>query len=288
MIKRIFCLILAMLSLTLTSLFFADAADVTLAETGVSGELYFEVPEDWKNYKTVYCHIWEYGSPTPLAPFQSKKEKCTLLPDGRYSYDVSKVGGLEEGKYYGMLFSVDTLMQTYDAIMTTVCLGDTLYCNSTVYEHPLDSNKTCRAAFFRNQSPSAYGPLMQITSIGNLIGTCLPPDTTASQLFSAFLADKLENARTYSGKTDQKIIDDMAQGLGLSQDSVEKLIKDSGIQVNWTKAESKAPEKDTAIKPSNPGSVSTGQSINVVIFSVIAMLTSVVAIIGITRKRLFT
>ncbi len=285
MIKRILCLVLAFLTICASGITFICAAEAELAQTGVGGTLYFEVPSDWKNYKTVYCHIWPYGSPTPLAPFQSKKEKCTLEKDGRYSYDVSKAGGLEAGKYYGMLFSVDTGMQTYDTIITSACLGDTLYCNDTLYEHPLDSNKTCRAAFFRNQNPAEYGPLMQITSIGNLIGTCLPPDTTASQLFSAFLTEKLENARTYSGKTDQQIIDDMAKGLGLSQDSVEKLITDSGIKVSWTKAQSEAPKVDTAIKPSNPSSVSTGQDMTIVLVAVCGMILSATAIIIARRKK---
>ncbi len=126
---------------------------------------------------------------------------------------------------------------------------------------------------------------MQITSIGNLIGTCLPPDTTASQLFSAFLTEKLENARTYSGKTDQQIIDDMAKGLGLSQDSVEKLITDSGIKVSWTKAQSEAPKVDTAIKPSNPSSVSTGQDMTIVLVAVCGMILSATAIIIARRKK---
>ena len=285
MIRRILCLVLSLLTLAGLSTLCTFGAQSDLATTGVEGKLYFEVPDDWHNYKVVYCHIWEYGSPTPLAPFQSKKEKCVLEADGRYSYDVSKVGGLEAGKYYGMLFSVDTLIQTYDTIMTTDCLGDTLYCNDTIYEHPLDSNRTCRAAFFRNQDPSKYGPLMQITSIGNLIGTCLPPDTTASDLFSSFLTEKLENARTYSGKTDQKIVDDMAQGLGLSQNSIEKLISDSGVKVNWQKAQSEAPKADTAIKPSAPGSVSTGQDMTIVLIAVCTMFFSAAVIIIATKKR---
>lgn len=279
--KRILSVLLMLLTLIGQSLIFVSAAEAELAETGADGKLYFEVPSDWNNYKTVYCHIWEYGAPTPLAPYQSKKEKCTLEEDGRYSYDVSKVGGLEAGKYYGMLFSVDTQMQTYDTIMTADCLGDTLYCNDTLYENPKDSNRTCRAGFFRNHSATQYGPLMQITSLGNLIGTCLPPGVSAEDLFSGFLTEKLDNARTYSGKNDQAIIDDMAKGLGLSQNSVEKLISDSGIKVNWKKAESDAPQQDS---DTIPGAVQTGQSSGVVIIATVLM-TSAAGIIIFARKK---
>ncbi|MGN0452497.1 MAG: hypothetical protein ACI4GZ_01720 [Ruminococcus sp.] len=281
MFRKILCAVLVLCTLLSFSLAGVSAAEAELASVSADNLLYFEVPSDWKNFKTVYCHIWEYGGTAPLAPFQSKKEKCDLVEGNLYSYDVSKVGGLEAGKYYGVVFSLDTLIQTYDTIMTNDCLGDTLYCNNTYYEHPLDSNRTCRAGFFRNQDSSKYGPLMQITSIGNLIGTCLPPGETAEGLFNRFLKDTLDNARQYSGKSDQELIDDMAEGLGLSQDSIEKLIKDSGISVAWAKAESDAPKED---KPINPGATATGQKTTVVTAAVVMMVISVGFVLFFRKK----
>lgn len=285
MMKKTICMLLVLISLLSVAFVSVSAAETKLSPTGSGTTIYFEVPSNWKNFKKVFCHIWAYGSPTPLANWQSKKELCTLEADGRYSYDISKVGGLESGVYYGIVFSNDVPLQTYDALMTDACYGDTLYCNGTFYEHPLDSNRTCQAAFWKNQDPAKYGPLMQITSLGNLIGTCLPPGVTAEEIFNKFLSDTLDNARQYSGKTDQEIIDDMAQGLGLSQDSIEKLIKESGVSVQWEKAKSDAPIEDKPITPAAPGTVSTGQNTTFAIVAGALMLISLATIIIARRKR---
>lgn len=276
MVKKVISLVLAMLVLVSMAVIGVSAAD---------SKLYFEVPSNWKNYNSVFCHIWVYGG-DDLTVWQSKKEKCVKESDGRWSYDLSKVGGLASGTYYGVIFSLDTGMQTYDTLMGADCIGDTLYTNGTVYENPQDSSKTALAAFWKNHSSSQYGPVMQITSIGNLIGTCLPPGITATDLFNTFLNDWLDSARTYSGKQDQQIIDDMASSLGLSQDSVEKLIKASGLEVAWEKARSEAPTVDGAIA-SNPGATSTGQE-TAIVYIAVAMMIAAAAVVFVARKKKVT
>ncbi len=277
MLKKILCIVLTLVSLMGLTLIGVSAAEVDVQEVGADTVVYFEVPSDWKNYKHINCHIFPYGG-KPLANWTSKKERCTLEEDGRWSYNFTKVGGLESGTYYCIIFATDTSIETYSTLMTTDCYGDTLYCNDTYYENPVDSNKSSRAAFWKNHSSSQYGPLMQITSIGNLIGTCLPPGVTATDLFNKFLTETLDNARQYSGKTDQDIIDDMAEGLGLSQDSVEKLIAEAGIDVAWEKAKSDAPIEDKPITPSNPSSVGTGIDYSVVIIAGTLMFISIAAL----------
>ncbi|MGN0453057.1 MAG: starch-binding protein [Ruminococcus sp.] len=278
MFKKIISLVLALMVLASMA---AIVGSVSAADT----KIYFEVPSNWSNYSKVFCHIWVYGGDA-LANWQSKKETCTDEGNGIYSYDISKVGGLTAGEYYGVIFSVDTGLQTYDTLMGAACYGDTLYSDGTTYENPQDSSKTALAAFWKNQSRSAYGPIMQVTSIGNLVGTCIAPGQTAETLFTTFLNDNLDNARTYSGKSDQDIIDDMAKGLGLSQDSVEKLIKDAGITVDWKKEESKAPEKNEGIA-ANPNATATGQEMTVVYIGV-AMMIVAAAVVVIARKKRVT
>lgn len=282
MFKKIISLVLALMVL-------ASMAAIATTASAADNKIYFEVPSDWKNYKTVFCHIWPYGE-DPLASWQSKKEKAVDEGNGTWSYDLSKVGGLNAGTTYCVIFSLDSGMQTYDTIMGTACIGDTLFCDSTVYENPADSSKTARAAFWKGQSKSAYGPLMQITSIGNLVGTCMAPGATAKSMFTDFLTGNLSNAQTYSGKTDQAIIDDMAKALGLGQDTVEELIKAAGVTVDWKKAESAAPEKDDTSKiptPSNPGATSTGQEMTIVYIAVAMMLASA-AVVFFARKNRVT
>ena len=273
MIKKIMSLVLALVIIASMGVlaFTASAADQTI---------YFEVPSTWNNFSKIFCHIWVYGG-DPLANWQSKKEACKLEADGRYSYDISKVGGISAGETYCVIFSADTGVQTYDTFMGTSCLGDTVYCDGTLYENPMDSSKTALGAFWKNQSRSAYGPVMCVTSIGNLVGTCLAPGETAEGLFNTFLTDNLENARTYSGKQDQQIIDDMANSLGLSQKKVDELIKASGVTVDWKMEESKAPEVD---KPLNPNTTATGQETTVVVIA-IAMMVAAAGVIFFARKK---
>ncbi len=273
MIKKIMSLVLALMVIASMGAiaFTASAADQTI---------YFEVPSTWNNYSKIFCHIWVYNGDS-LANWQSKKEACKLESDGRYSYDISKVGGITSGETYCVIFSADTGVQTYDTFMGTPCLGDTVYTDGTVYENPVDSSKTAIGAFWKNQNRSTYGPVMCVTSIGNLVGTCLAPGETAEGLFNTFLTSNLESARTYSGKTDQAIIDDMATSLGLSQDQVEKLIAESGITVDWKKTESKAPEQP---KPLNPATPSTGQETTIVVIAM-AMMVAAAGVVFFVRKK---
>lgn len=275
MFKKILCLALALVCMASMAVIGASAAEDTT--------IYFEVPSDWNNYSSVYCHIWAYGGDS-LAAWQSKKEKCTEVEAGLYSYDTSKVGGLTDGTYYGVIFSLDIGLQTYDTLMTTDCYGDTLYSDGTIYENPQDSSKTCVAAFWKNHDKATYGPVMQITSVGNLIGTCCPPGVTAETLFSDFLTQWLDSARTYSGKDDQAIIDDMSTSLGLSQDTAEKLITNAGVEVAWEKAQSVAPTADAPVTPSTGGAVSSGQETTIV-FVAIAMMIAAAGVVFFARKK---
>ena len=273
MIKKIMSLVLALVIIASMGVlaFTASAADQTI---------YFEVPSSWNNFSKIFCHIWVYNG-DPLANWQSKKETCKLEADGRYSYDISKVGGISAGETYCVIFSADTGVQTYDTFMGTACLGDTLYVDGPIFENPTDSSKTALGSFWKNQSPSSYGPVMCVTSIGNLVGTCLAPGETAEGLFNTFLTANLDNARTYSGKQDQQIIDDMANALGLSQKKVDELIKASGITVDWKMEESKAPEVD---KPLNPNTTATGQETTVVVTAIVMMIAAA-GVIFFARKK---
>lgn len=233
-LKQILSLVLVLM-LALTSVIFTVSAEEFIpSEESV---LYFEVPSDWTNYSSIFCHVWEYGSTEPFANWQSKKEKCTETDTpGVYSYNITtktKIT-LEDDSVYCVIFSADTGMQTYDLFFGTDCFGDTAYCDGTMYENPQDSNKTAQAAFWKHQDPLTYGPVFQITSIGNTAGVTLPPNRTASDILNDFLLFNLENARTYSGKTDQQIIDSLAQKLSLSNEEVSDIILTTGLYVDWT------------------------------------------------------
>ncbi len=279
MIKKILCLAMALVMVAGMAVIGVSAADT---------KIYFEVPSDWNNVTKIMCYIWEYGTENKFANWESKKTNCTLEADGRWSYDpVAKTNNnLEPGKIYAVIFSSNTGVQTYDLLLSSSCYGDTAYCDGTKFENPADSNKTAIAAYWKNQNKAVYGPIMGITSIGNVVGTVVAPGQTADGLFTTFLKETLSNARTFSGKSDQDIIDTIASDLGLGQDTVEKLIKESGVtDIAWTKAESKAPEKDDTTKVPNPGTLSTGQETTIVYIAIAMMLASAAVVFFARKKR---
>lgn len=223
--KKILSMVLVLvLALSCFAMAGVSAEEFTPSEEPV---IYFEVPEHWGEFTKVFCHIWEYGVGSPLANWQSKKESCTATETDRvYSYDISKVGGLEEGKMYCVIFSVAEGSQTYDCLMDTNCFGDTLYCDGTIYENPQDSSKFCEAAFWKHQDKLKYGPILQITSIGNITGTALPPGATVESVVTDFVSKgTLENALEYSGKTEEEILKDIATALNITYEEIVALVE---------------------------------------------------------------
>ncbi len=202
-----------------------------------TGVLHFDAnTTGWENIKKVYCHIWVYGGAS-LAGWQSKKEACTDTDgDGVWTYDLESKGfELEVGKLYAVIFSSGN-DQTYDLLFDTTVFGDEAYCDGTFYENPADSSKMGQAAFWRGQNPAQYGPVKCITSIGNVVGTCVPSVTTPQDMLEEVLADpaKLENIRTYSMKEDQAIVDDIANGLGLTLEQAAEAVANSGAELAWS------------------------------------------------------
>ena len=252
MYKKILSLVLAVLMVASLAVVSVAAEEVTPVET----KIYFQVPEDWGTVTRVYCHIWECDG-EEFNSWQSKKEVCTDEGNGLWSYDPVNKGkiALEDGHWYGCIFSAKNgssdVNQTYDALFTTECYGETLYCDGTIYENLEDSTKTCIGAFWTNMDKNLYGPIIGISSIGNVVGTCFKPGDTAETLFASFLLNKFESARKYSNKTDQAIIDDVADGLRIeSDDIVCELIKASGVaDIAWIGAEGQDPYE---VIPSDP------------------------------------
>lgn len=257
MYKKILSFVLAVLMVASLAVVSVAAEEVLPTET----KIYFQVPEDWGEVARVYCHIWGYNG-EQFPSWQSKKEVCTDEGNGLWSYDPINKGKitLEDGTWYGCIFSATlgsvTVNQTYDALFTTECYGETLYCDGTLYENLEDSTKTCVGAFWTNMDRNVYGPIMGISSIGNVVGTCFKPGDTAESLFSGFLLGRFESARKYSNKSDQAIIDDVADGLRIeSDDIVCELIKESGVaDIAWIGAEGQNPYEviPTEPTPSEP------------------------------------
>ncbi len=185
-------------------------------------------------YNTIYCHIWEYDGDA-FFNWQSINEMCVdYARDGIWTYNLDKHGVvLEDGKVYGVIFSNENGKTTYTMIFDKTVVGDVAYCDGDYYDSPDETLEYF--AYWRNQDSGlhGFGPEMKITSIGNVIGTCIPKTTSAQEMFEDFLIYKMENARTYSGREDQDIIDDLAAEIELSLGDIIDSIEKTGEKVDW-------------------------------------------------------
>ena len=179
-----------------------------------------------------------------------KKQNGTNEGDGIWSYDTTKVGTIKPGCQYAVIFyakksSAASGQQTYNLLFGSDCLGKTAVCDGTIYENPEDSNKTTQAAFWGGDTdPSLYGPQLMVTSIGNVVGTCCPASITPFGLFEFFLNERLANARAFSDKDDQALIDDAAAALGLELEDVVTALEETGVAVEGDEDASPLPHHE--------------------------------------------
>ena len=170
------------------TIFSASAADT---DTNV----YFELPtlEEWGTARAVYCHIYNVygGSPLTVTSWQTKSELCKQDAEtGLYYFDTSKLGTIEEGADYALLFStLDTdgiAHQTSNITFGKDCLGDTVYVTGDMVENTEDSTKLDFEGAWRNNSDK-YGAKAAITSTGKIVGKYFPVYQPREQIVSQFL-----------------------------------------------------------------------------------------------------
>ena len=195
MTKKIMSMILSIamvLSIAVVGISGTYAAEVSdkTSEVGAGNNIYFNVKKSgWSNVKTVYCHIWRADGTGDWPDWQTRAEKCLYdFSTGIATYDLSKTGNKissSDGKVYCVIFSANTGMQTYNAIMSGKCIGDTLYCTGNKLENPEDSEKRANEAVWVKTKDC--GPEKKITSSGNVIGTTLPEGDTDASMLACFL-----------------------------------------------------------------------------------------------------
>lgn len=143
----------------------------------------------WNNVKTVFCHIWKADGSGDWPDWQTKKERCKYdASTGIATYDLSKTGNTiskSDGRVYCVIFSANTGMQSYNAIMNGNCIGDTLYCTGNQLENPEDSEKKANEAKWEN-NPDC-GPEKKITSTGKIIGSAFPEGESDVTLLATYL-----------------------------------------------------------------------------------------------------
>ena len=182
----------------------ADAS----SEVEAGNVIKFDVKKSgWNNVKAVFCHTWKVDGELPV--WQSKSEKCNYdASTGIATYDLSKTGNTiskSDGRVYCVIFSANTGMQSYNAIMSGNCIGDTLYCTGNQLENPEDSEKKANEAKWQNNSDC--GPEKKITSTGNVIGSAFPEGESDVTLLATYLvAYYNDEAKT---SLTQKLLDEL-------------------------------------------------------------------------------
>lgn len=157
-------------------------ADTSSSTTGSGSCINFN-SGTWKNFSTVYCHIWKRGG-DQIYSWQSKKEKCSGSGN-LWSYDISDIE-MKPSDDYCVIFSTNIGQQTYDATFSKACIGDTLKLTGNKIENPKDSEKNAEEAVWTKNS-SSYGPHLAFTSIGNIVGKKLCPNEKGTEVIGDWL-----------------------------------------------------------------------------------------------------
>ena len=254
----------------------SQGAEKDVAPTGAGTISFDAASAGWESASAILFYIHEIGG-DELAAWGSKKNLGGTKGDNNiWSFDAEKLG-VQSGKYYGIIFNnADTNAETYDLLLTTDCYGDTAKADpGTMIENPVDSNKKSMKATWTNTT--SCGPILQITSIGTLVGETVPGNTTKYQMFVNFLASKdkdgLQNALNFNGKDAQTTIDDTAKALGLSKSEVKKAIEEAATtghgsgngdkndwSSKWDESKSTLPDESSGDTGSGSGSGSSSGS----------------------------
>ena len=274
MFKKITSVALALV-LVFAAAAIAFAADSAPAPTAADSVISFDTTTTgWTNFSYVSFHIWNTDG-TMYHDWGGKKQRGTDAGDGIWTYDLTKLGiEFDDAAQYAVIFYTDLGQQTYNLLFDTTCFGDTAYADtSQVFENPEDSQKSALPAYWKNQDPAVNGPELKITSIGNVVGSCCPRNTTPEAMLADFLKNTLPNAREFSGLSDQEIIDNAGAGLGLSADDVQSIIAETGVEADWSYEDSKLdkeigeptePETEPTVAPGpEPGEGSYWLRVNV-------------------------
>ena len=174
MFKKI--LSVALIAMMLVATMALGTGATASAAVTSAGTIYLQVPDSWKTYSTVYCHLWTDGG-DDLYNWQSKKEKAKKVSDGLYSYDIPAGSNVNM-----VIWSNDIGKQTYDLTMGEACLGDTVYSKNEIVENPVDSEKTCELVYWKTHTE--YGPKYQESSIGTKIGVTADPEAVGKETTS--------------------------------------------------------------------------------------------------------
>ena len=244
MMKRLLCMLCCLALLFGIVFTAAPASAAEVVASGSSDKIYFSVYGiKLRSYEYEYidCYMWDIFDKNNPIEWGSNKGRCTYEGNGKWSYDFGDHGiTITEGGFYYVIFTADWsfVHQTYPLLFDASCFGDTACITVNMIENPVDSTKMTYETKWTYSDERQFGPMLMISSTGNVTGSAIPYCTDANTMFYKFLRDDLDNVRMNSGKDDQTLLDDIAQGLDLGVDDVEKEIAAAGVSTDWDRNKS--------------------------------------------------
>ena len=227
--KRSSKIISLALSVTMAASCFAGFSICSASAADGETKVYFEVPtlESWGTTKSVYCHVYNVygGSTLKETSWQSKSELCKKdSKTGLYFFDTSKIGTIEEGADYALLFStIDTEKgshQTGNITLSKECLGDTVYVTGEMVENTEDSSKMDFEGAWKNNSDK-YGAKAAITSTGKIVGKYFPVYQPKEQIIAQYIASwAVKNAESAEGAVTPEKLTYLCSELGVTPEGV--------------------------------------------------------------------
>lgn len=202
------------------------------------------------------------ANPTEPIAWGGKKlvGTATSGETGIFEFDpAAKVGyNFTPGVQYKIIFAhvngANWKEQTCSLFFTTDCFGHVAYSDGTEMENDVDSTKKTKTVYWRDIDPEENGPVLAITSIGNVVGSCVEQGKTKYSLFVEFLSEAkadfqdktcYENAHKYKCeidpssagyKSEQKLIDDIGAGLGLTKDDIKAAFEEDAVKTYFETA----------------------------------------------------
>ena len=165
------------------------------------------------------------GSKLTGTSWQAKSELCKKdAATGRYYFDTSTLGTIEEGADYALLFSTkDTdkaVHQTGNITFSKECLGDTVYVTGEMVENTEDSSKLDFEGAWKNNSDK-YGAKAAITSTGKIVGKYFPVYQPKEQIIAQYIASwAVKNAESTEGAVTPEKLTYLCSELGVTPEGV--------------------------------------------------------------------
>ena len=163
----------------------------------VTGTIFFDMG-DWNHDDNLCFYIWDATTGLNATKngwqegntWGSKKLFGTPV-EGKDGIVESYEFSITEGHDVFVIFHDQTTNeQTFNCVLTADAFGHTAHMLPDKIENPVDSTKQDIVAVF--DDVEGCGPQLTITSIGNVVGEVLAPNTDAAEVVAQFVIDNME------------------------------------------------------------------------------------------------